>query len=73
MKLNTLGSIYPTKAVVEGLKSRGKGIILFTCSQAGLLGIYGLSAYSASKYAVRGFAESVQMEVQKCKITLYLV
>lgn len=52
-----------TRAVIEGMKSRGEGHILFTSSAAGLLGIYGYTAYSASKFALRGFAEALQMEV----------
>lgn len=63
-ELNYLGSILMTKAVIEGMKSRGEGHIVFTSSAAGLIGIYGLSAYSGSKFALRGLAESLQMEVQ---------
>ncbi|KAK9506561.1 hypothetical protein O3M35_008468 [Rhynocoris fuscipes] len=61
--LNSLGSIYPTKAVVEGMKSRGLGHIVFVASQAAYVGIFGFSAYSASKFALRGFAEALHMEV----------
>ena len=53
-----------TRAVVEGMKSRSEGHLVFVSSQAGLLGIYGFSAYSASKFALRGFAEAIHMEVK---------
>ena len=36
---------------------------MFVSSQAALIGIYGLAAYCGSKYAVRGFAEALAMEV----------
>ncbi|XP_014275025.1 3-ketodihydrosphingosine reductase [Halyomorpha halys] len=70
--LNCLGSIMTTRAVIEGMKSRGEGHIIFVSSQSGLIGIYGLTAYSASKFALRGFAEALQMEVQTygIKITI---
>lgn len=54
-----------TRAVIEGMKSRGEGHIIFVSSQSGLIGIYGLTAYSSSKFALRGFAEALQMEVVK--------
>ena len=41
----------------------GDGVIVFVASQAALIGIYGLAAYCGSKYAVRGFAEALAMEV----------
>ncbi|BES94622.1 short chain dehydrogenase [Nesidiocoris tenuis] len=62
--LNYHGSVFPTKAVIEGMKSRGEGHVIFTASEAAFLGIYGLAPYSASKYALRGFAEALQMEVK---------
>lgn len=39
------------------------GRIIFTSSQAGQLGLYGYTAYCASKFALRGLAEALQMEV----------
>lgn len=44
------------------MKARKDGIIVLTSSQAGLLGIYGFGAYSASKFALRGLAETIYME-----------
>lgn len=63
MAINYLGSVYPTHAVVGKMKERRMGRIVFVSSQAGQIGIYGYSAYSATKYALRGLAESLHMEV----------
>uniref|UniRef100_T1HQ05 3-dehydrosphinganine reductase n=1 Tax=Rhodnius prolixus TaxID=13249 RepID=T1HQ05_RHOPR len=63
-QLNCLGSIYATKAVVEKMKSQGFGHIVFVASEAAFVGIFGLSVYSASKFALRGFAEALNMEVR---------
>jgi short-subunit dehydrogenase len=45
------------------MKERQHGRIIFVSSQAGQLGLFGYTAYSASKYALRGLAEALQMEV----------
>lgn len=63
MAINYLGSVYPTRAVVGKMKERRMGRIVFVSSQAGQVGVYGYSAYSATKYALRGLAESLHMEV----------
>ncbi|CAM9776719.1 unnamed protein product [Chrysoparadoxa australica] len=65
LKINVLGTMYPTRAVLGGMKERGQGRILFTSSMAGQTGTYGYTSYAASKFALRGLAESLQMEV-KC-------
>jgi len=44
--------------------SRKPGIICLVSSQAGSIGIIGYSAYSSSKFALRGMAESLQMELR---------
>lgn len=74
MKLNFLGSVLPTKYVIPGMKTRGSGHIVFTASQAALVGIFGYSAYSSSKYALRGLAEALHMEVNPygVKVTVAL-
>ncbi|KAL7984558.1 hypothetical protein Chor_003128, partial [Crotalus horridus] len=65
MAINYLGSVYPTRAVVGKMKERRMGRIVFVSSQAGQVGVYGYSAYSATKYALRGLAESLHMEISK--------
>ncbi|KAJ8723316.1 hypothetical protein PYW08_003228 [Mythimna loreyi] len=61
--LNYFGTAYPTRYVLPGMKERNEGLIVFVSSEAALIGIYGYSAYSAGKWAVRGLAESVIMEL----------
>ena len=64
MRINYLGSVFCTKSVIDSMKSRKFGRIVFVSSQAGQIGIFGYSAYSATKFALRGFAEALQMEVK---------
>lgn len=63
MEVNYLGSVYPTRAVMTTMKERRMGRIMFVSSQAGQIGLFGYTAYSPSKFALRGLAESLQMEV----------
>ena len=63
MSVNYFGSVHATRAVIKGMKARKKGRIVFVSSQAGQLGLFGYSAYSATKFALRGLAEALQMEV----------
>lgn len=52
-----------TNAVLDHMKLRRLGRVVFISSQAGQLGLYGYTAYSASKFALMGLAQALQMEV----------
>ncbi|KAI5645998.1 short chain dehydrogenase domain-containing protein [Phthorimaea operculella] len=70
--LNYFGTAYPTRYVLPGMKERDEGLIVFVSSEAALLGIYGYSAYSAGKWAVRGLAEALSMELVGTGVRLTL-
>lgn len=72
MRINFLGSVYCTKAVVDSMKSRRSGRIVFVSSQAGQIGVFGYSAYSSTKFAMRGLAECLQMELKPFNIYVTL-
>ena len=57
MNVNYFGTVNVCKAVIPGMKERGFGHIVNISSMAGYLGIVGYTAYSPSKYAVRGFSD----------------
>ncbi|KAL8259610.1 hypothetical protein R6Q59_027563 [Mikania micrantha] len=64
--VNLIGSFNVVKAVLPGMKNRidRKPVsIAFMSSQSGQVGIYGYSAYAASKFGLRGLAEALQQEV----------
>ena len=63
MEVNYLGSVYATRAVIGDMKALGEGRVVFVSSQAGQLGLYGFTGYSPTKFALRGLAEALQMEV----------
>ncbi|XP_075561679.1 3-ketodihydrosphingosine reductase [Pelecanus crispus] len=68
MAVNYLGSVYPSRAVIATMKERRMGRIVFVSSQAGQLGLFGYTAYSPTKFALRGLAEALQMEVKPYNI-----
>ncbi|VVD03289.1 unnamed protein product [Leptidea sinapis] len=70
--LNYFGTAYPTKYVLPGMKKRNEGLIVFVSTEAALLGIYGYSAYGAAKWAIRGLAESIFMELVGTNVRLTL-
>lgn len=60
---NLKGTIYCTKAVLEGMLSRGHGRIINISSVAGTHGLPGQAPYCSSKYGVNGFAEALNQEL----------
>lgn len=67
MDVNYFGSIFATRAVIPEMKIRRQGHIVYLSSQAGQLGMFGYTGYSPAKFALRGLAEALQMEVCHCK------
>ena len=61
--INYMGTVHVTRAVVPSMKRNQHGRIVFISSQAGQIGLYGYTAYSGSKFALRGLAEALYMEV----------
>jgi short-subunit dehydrogenase len=59
---NLLGTANTVRAVFGNMKKRGAGQILIIGSGAGLIGIFGYSAYCASKAGLIGFAEALRQE-----------
>ncbi|WP_104662795.1 SDR family oxidoreductase [Ensifer adhaerens] len=64
MEINFSGTVHAVRAVYDGMKRRGKGRIMMISSGSGLIGIYGYSAYCASKFALHGFAQALRFEAR---------
>ncbi|MGH9879649.1 MAG: SDR family NAD(P)-dependent oxidoreductase, partial [Nitrososphaerales archaeon] len=60
---NLLGTIYCTKAFLPSMLSRRTGHIVNVASVAGSIGIPGMAAYCASKFAMLGFSQSLYHEL----------
>lgn len=68
INVNLLGTYFVTKAVLPQLIEKNQGDIIMVSSTAGLNGAATTSAYSASKFGVIGFADSLMREVRKNNI-----
>jgi len=64
ISVNLGGVVNGTKIVVPIIKAQGEGgHVINTASMAGMVPLPGMGAYSASKYAVRGFTEALRMSL----------
>ena len=62
MRVNLWGSVWCTHAALPYLK-QSRGSIVAVSSLAGLFGVPGRTAYSASKFALTGFFEALRAEL----------
>ncbi len=60
--INMWGTIYGSRAFLPYLRKQKESGLVNISSVFGLVGIPGVSSYSVSKFAVRGFSESVMLE-----------
>ncbi|HEX6312498.1 MAG TPA: glucose 1-dehydrogenase [Acidimicrobiia bacterium] len=63
INVNQVGCWLGMQAVVPALTRAGGGAIVNTSSTSGFVGTMGLSAYTASKFAVRGMTKCAAMEL----------
>lgn len=63
--VNQVGVFLGMKEVVEPMKAAGGGSIVNIASIDGLIGMYGATAYCASKFAVRGMTKVAAIELGK--------
>jgi len=64
LDINIKGLIYGSKFAAERMVSQGSGLIVNIASLAGVAPIPGISLYSTSKFAVRGFSLSLAQELK---------
>lgn len=66
MAINLGGVVNGTKIIAPIIRRQGEGgHIVNTSSMAGVVPLPGLAAYSTAKYAVRGFSESLRIQLAK--------
>ncbi len=73
METNYFAAVYVAKAVLPGMIERRSGHIINISSMAGFTGVFGYTAYGASKFAVAGFSESLRAEMKPHGIHVSLV
>lgn len=72
MRVNYLGSVYPTHYALPELKRRG-GQIVCVASLAGLTGVPTRTGYAASKHAMIGFFDSLRVELRGTGVSVTVV
>ena len=73
LETNFFGNVAMTKAVLPVMRAQRSGHIIMVTSVGGLMGQPMLSAYSASKYALEGWSESLRIETHSLGIRVSLV
>nr|WP_250121431.1 SDR family oxidoreductase [Chroococcidiopsis sp. CCMEE 29] len=73
MAINYFGSLYTIRAALPVMEQRQQGHIVLISSGAGLIGIYGYTPYSPSKFALRGLAESLRGELKFSGVDISIV
>lgn len=69
MRINLWGSVWCTHAALPWLK-QSRGSIVAVSSLAGLVGVPGRTAYSASKFAMTGFFEALRAEMRTAGVSV---
>jgi len=73
MDVDYFGTVNTIKLLLPGMLERGSGQIINYSSMAGYMGVYGYTAYGASKYAVRGFSDALRAELKPKGINVSVV
>lgn len=73
MEVNYFGTLHVIKVVLPGMLRRGSGHIVNVSSLAGHIGVYGYTAYGASKFALSGFTDALRAELKPLGIHVSLV
>jgi NADP-dependent 3-hydroxy acid dehydrogenase YdfG len=73
LELNVLGLMVSTQAALPGMRARGGGHVVNISSTAGRLPNANISGYSASKFGVFAFSESLRKEVYKDGIRVSVI
>jgi len=70
---NLLGIHRVSRAALPVMRAQGSGTLLLVSSLGGRIGLPFQAFYSASKFAVEGFAEALRMEVRRFGVHVTLV
>lgn len=73
IRVNYLGAVYCTKAVLPHMIARRTGHVVNLSSGAGLIGTLNMAAYCASKFAMNGWSESLYHELKPLGIDVSIV
>ncbi|MDD2522857.1 MAG: SDR family oxidoreductase [Anaerolineaceae bacterium] len=64
MDIDYHGTVNTVKLLLPGMIERGSGHIINVSSIAGVIGIFGYTAYCGAKFAVKGFSDALRSEMK---------
>lgn len=70
---NFFGVLRVCRAVLPGMRSRGSGLIVNISSLGGVFGLPFQGLYSASKFALEGYTESLRLEMSGLGVRVVLI
>jgi len=70
MDIDYHGTVNMVKLLLPGMIERGSGHIINVSSIAGVIGVFGYTAYSGAKFAVKGFSDCLRTELKPKGITV---
>lgn len=73
LNIDYLGTVNAVKAVIPFMMERREGHITNIGSVAGLIGVFGYTAYSGAKFAVTGFSQSLRAELKPYNVYVSLL
>jgi 3-dehydrosphinganine reductase len=73
MDVNYFGTVNVLKNLVPDMQQRRSGCVVNISSMAGVIGVYGYSAYGASKYAISGFSDVLRSELKPYNVQVSIV
>ena len=73
MDVNYFGTVNVLKELLPEIQQRHSGNIVNISSIAGFIGVYGYSAYGASKYAIRGLSDVLRSELKPYGVKVSVV
>jgi len=73
MDTNYFGAVHLAYATVPHMAAENRGRLVLLSSGAAFMGLYGYSSYGPSKFAIRGLAESLKVELRPKGISVTLV
>lgn len=72
-EVNFFGMVEVTRAALPGMRQRRRGHVINLSSLVGFVGFAGMALYSASKFAVEGYSESLARECAHLGIRVTIV
>lgn len=73
MNIDYHGTVNVVKAFLPAFIQRKNGFIINVSSMAGVIGVFGYTAYSGAKFAVRGFSDALRSEMKPKGIHVSIV